>query len=74
MVHHAEDSITSSLHVVVWTNATEHRRQPESGPGFMTQLPGKRNKQVKRFISDFEGRANSLRANIQAVKPVEGCI
>lgn len=39
VVHHAEDPVAPSLHVVVRTDAAEHGRQPELGPRFVAQLP-----------------------------------
>ena len=42
VVHHTKYSIAASLHVVVRTDATKHRRKSELGPRLVAQVPGKK--------------------------------
>lgn len=39
VVNQCKDSVASLLHVVIWTNAAEHGRIPNTGPGFVARLP-----------------------------------
>jgi len=40
VVHHTKYSIAATLHVVVRTDATKHRRKSEFGPRLVAQIPG----------------------------------
>lgn len=36
VIHHREDPVAASFYMVVWTDATEHRGQPQLGPRIVT--------------------------------------
>lgn len=39
VVNQRKHPVAALLHVVIWTNAAEHRGVPNTGPGFVARLP-----------------------------------
>lgn len=52
MVHNGEDAVAAFLHVGVGADASEQRRQAESGPGLTASLPARENVAL-RHKKDF---------------------